>query len=152
VQVESGAPDQQPRPRPRRGLYAFAAVAAGIVIADATPSVHAAIWLAAACTALLAAALLPAKLKIARPLLAAAVICLGAGSMAARVLTLPDDRLADVPETAVLIVRGTVQTPPARDTVSEAWEHPSHWPGPPVRFDLALDGVQRGGEWEGASF
>lgn len=151
--MEPGAPPpvQPLPPRPRRGLYAFAAIAAGIVVADSAPSVHSALWLAAACTALLAAVLLPGRLSVARPLLAAAALGLGAGSMAARVLTIPADRLADVPEATVLVVRGTVQTPPVRGAVSEAWERPPHWTGPPVRFDVALDGVLRGSVWEAAS-
>lgn len=135
----------------RRGLYAFAAVAAGILLADALPAVAAPIWLAGACAAVLAAALVPAARRSARPLLAAAALLLGAGSMAARVLSLPNDRLVLTDEALVLVIRGTVLLPPQPDEAMEEWERPRHWLGPAIRFTVALDSVQRGPTWHDAS-
>lgn len=133
---------------PRRGLYAFSAIAAGILLADALPTIAAPIWFALACAALIAAAV--TRHRAARPLLAAAALFLGAGTMAARVLTVPDDRLA-APETDILIVRGTVLTKPTPDPVSNEWERPPYARTPSLTFDLVLESVQRAGEWQPAS-
>jgi len=149
VSVRWGVDQAEPIRVPRRGLYAFAAIAAGIVLADACPSVAAPIWLAGACVALMAGAL--AGGGLGRPLLAAAALFLGAGSMSARVLSTPADRLMLTDEAEVLVVRGTVLRPPRLDAVSHDWERPPFAAGPSLRVEVALDSAQLGGVWQTVS-
>ncbi|MFT3686682.1 MAG: ComEC/Rec2 family competence protein [Phycisphaerales bacterium] len=133
----------------RRGLYAFAAIAAGIVLADQLPTVHPAVWFAAACVTLACSAILPRR--AARSLLATAALLLGAGSMSARVLTAPAERLTGVADGVLLIIRGTVGSSPAPTRQSDTWEPLRHGAGQLTRFELALSAVQSGGEWSPAS-
>lgn len=140
-------------PVTRRGLYAFGAVALGIVTASELPGVPALAWFACACVSLVIAGLLGERgtaSRIARPMLALAAACIGAGAMSARVLTVPADRLS-IGETGLLIIRGTAATQPRADTVSDDWQHPPHWRGPATVFELSLDSVQLGGTWLDAS-
>jgi ComEC/Rec2-related protein len=137
-------------PVPRRGLYAFAAVAAGILVADACPAVAAPVWFAAACAAVIAAVAAPARRRLGRPLLALAALLVGAGSMSARVLSVPADRLVLSGNVPVLVVRGVVLTAPRPEIVSSEWERPRHLGGDSLRFAVALDGVQVGTSWRAA--
>lgn len=148
--LDRHAPPGAPAPPPRRGLYAFAAVAAGILLADALPAVHPAAWFAGACAALIAAALGPGA--GARPALACAALLLGAGAMSARILTAPPPptRLAGIGGDTPLVVRGTVTTLPAQQQPPGAWEPPLHRPPPRWRFELAIDSAQVAGEWRPA--
>ncbi len=136
-------------PYTRRGLHAFAAIAAGILLADALPAIPAPVWLSAACVLLALAGV--CRSRHCRPLLAAAALLLGAGSMAARVLSTPRDRLALADEAPVLVVRGTVLTPPRAEEASDTWERPRHWQGPALRLTVEVDSVQRGSQWADAS-
>lgn len=141
-------PDATQPARPRRGLYAFASIAAGILLADALPTVAAPFWFASACAALIVAALI--RTSAARPLLAAAALFIGAGSMSARVLWVTHDRL-NAPETEVLCIRGTVMTTPEPERISLDWERPPFARTAQLAFELRLDSVQHGAEWRPAS-